>query len=48
MEQNYTQYAYSYRSNGIKLLAKFVFKLSAFRLWHTCADRCATAWLPYQ
>ena len=32
MEQDYTQYAYSYRSNGIKLLAKFVFRLSAFRL----------------
>jgi len=28
-------------------VAKFVFKVSAFRL-DTCADGCATVWLPYQ
>jgi len=32
---------------GLKLLAKFVFKVSAFCL-DTRADGCATVWLPYQ
>jgi len=35
-------------SDGVKLLDKSVFKVSALIRLHTRADGCATVWLPYE